>query len=416
MKKFRFKKMKIKSGSFNGFLRYIFSMSLSAAFLALILIALPLTEQVSSSVKYDLVNKKDLYWAKEYELELKVEETQYFDKDIERTKSIIQKRLRIAGVEESSISYEKEGETNIIRVFVQTSKSKYLVDPLVKSPYLVRIVTRKEDFDYADTEDVLAPYLEENYNQTAFTRKDFRNVHITKLKNSANEYSYFAIFKTWPWKTEWEQFLQEYGGLTVGISIDGFVSPIQIPADQSIFAASISATEKENADMIGILYNSGIIPLNYSTKSEKEIEPNIAQVDYIKLTQGILLAVVLIYAYLLLVEKTPNHILLKSGLATVLTVSAWIAYLKISETPVDIFLLAIHIVTIIALIRIITENTESRIIVTVLVALLASICSIFGGGYVRIFAYDLLTVMIIANIALSISIPYISNIRKSLKI
>ncbi len=416
MKKLKFKKIKIKQKSLNGLFRYLFLIIISAAILATVLIALPLTERLSSSVAYDLVNKKDLYWSKEYELQLETEDSKEIQKDIEKTKSIIQKRLRLFGVEESSISnYEQDG-IHSIRVSVQTSKSTDIVDTLIKSPFLLTIVTRKDDFNYEDQEDFLAPYLEENYNKTAFTRDEFRNIHITKLKNSSNEYSYFALFKTWPGKNEWEKFVQDNAGETVGTSIDGFVTPVQIPTDQSLFAASVSAQDKEQAYMINILYNSGVIPLNYNTTNEISKTPDIAQTNYIKLTEGILITVVLIYAYLLLVEKTPKETLIKSGLSTVITVSAWIAYLKITETHVDIFLLSILIITLIALIRIITENTESRIVVTVLIALIASICSLLGSGYVKIFAFDLLTLMIVANISLSFCVWYIANIRKSLKI
>jgi preprotein translocase subunit SecD len=416
MKKFKVKKIKIKEGSFRNFFRYILTMLFSAVLFALVLIALPLTEKLSNTVKYDLVNKNDLYWSKEYELELDTEDKGNVEDDIEKTKSIIQKRLREIGVERSSISNYTKDEKQYIRVTVQTSKSEELITPLINSPFLVTIVTRKDDFDYENTEDVIAPFLEENYIKTGFTREDFRNVHITKLKNSNNEYSYFALFKTWPGSNEWEEFLQEYAGQSVGVSIDGFVTQVQVPLDQQLFAASINASDRESAHSLELLFNSGVVPLNYSVTNETELEPNIAQLDYIKLTLGILIAIVAIYAYLLFVEKTPKDILLHSGFSTVITVSSWIAYLKISDTPVDFFLLAIHMITIVALIRIIAENTESRIVVTVLVAMVASICSIFGSGYVQTFAYDLLTLMILANISLSLTVIYLFNLRKTLKV
>lgn len=416
MKKFKIPKLKTKLPNFKGTINYLITVLISSAILGLVLISLPLTERVTSSATYDLVNKSNLYWSKEYTLELKTENAIKIDQDIDKTKSILQKRLRNFGVEESSIYSYQENDKWYIRVSVKTSKSKDLVETLIKSPYIVNIVTRKADVNYEDTENPLTPYLAENYDQTKFTITNFRNIYVTQLKNSANEYSYFALFKTWPWEKEWNTFLNDNVGQTVGVNIDGFVTPVQVTGTQDLFAVPVTVQEKEYARLISILYNSGGIPISYDNSSEKELDINNPEIDYIKLTEGILVAIIFIYIYLLFIEKTPKDILIRSGLATVLTVSGWIAYLKITETPTDIFLLAIEVISIIAIIRIITENVESRVIVTVLIALISSLCIILGFGYVRIFANDLLILMIVSNLSLSISTYYISNVRRSLKI
>lgn len=416
MKKFKLPKIKIKKFNTKGVFTYLISILISSIILALILIALPLSERVTSLASYDLTTKNRLYWAKEYTLQLTTENNPKIDQDIEKTKSILQKRLRTFGVEQSSIrSYEKEGE-HFLDVSVQTSKSKELVDALVKSPFIVNILTRKDDVNYEDTENPLIPYLAENYNTTEFTRETFRNVYVTQLKNSAGEYSYFALFKTWTWEKDWDTFLNDYSGQTVGVSIDGFVTPVQVSADQNIFAVSVSSAEKESADVTSILYNSGILPLSYSTVTEEETVVESPEIDYIKLTAGILVAILAIYIYLLFIEKTPKNILVRSGVSTVITVAGWIAYLKISNTPVDIFLLALEIITIVAIIRIITENVESRIFITILLVLISLGCIILGSGYVKIFTNDLLILMILSNLSLLLTTYYVSNVRKSLKI
>ena len=409
-------KIKLKKINLSSFFKYILSVLLSSLILALVLISLPLTERISSSTTYDLINKKDYYWSKQYTLQLDTTKSIRVENDIKDVESILQRRLRKVGVEESSLNLSKEGETNFLELTVQTSKDIDVVESLIKTPFIVNIVTRKADVDFENPEDVIAPYLLENYDATPFTRTSFRNVYVTQLKNSNNEYSYFALFKTWPWGNQWKTFLQENSGQTVGVALDEFVTPVQVPTDQSLFAVPVSSTEEKYAQAISILYNSGQMPISYTAVDEQEIAVDVAEIDYIKLTEGIFVAIVLIYLYLLIINKTPKDTLLLSGVSTVFTVSAWIAYLKISETPTDIFILALEVIIIVAMIRLITENIESRMIVTVLLALISSLSILMGSGYIKIFAYDLLILIILSNISLYISKYYLDNVRKSLKL
>ena len=409
-------KLKLKKINLSSFFKYILSVLISSLILALVLISLPLTERVTSSATYDLITKKDYYWSKEYKLQLDTSQSIRIESDIDKVKSILQKRLRKIGVEESSLNLSKEGDTNFLELTVQTSKDIDVVDSLIKTPFLVNIVTRKADVDFDNPEDVIAPYLLENYDLTPFTRSSFRNVYITQLKNSNNEYSYFALFKTWPWGNEWKTFLEDNAGQTVGVALDEFVTPVQIPTDQSLFAVPVSSTEEKYAQAISILYNSGQMPISYTAVDEKELNIDIAEIDYIKLTEGILVAVVLIYLYLLIINKTPKDTLLLSGISTVITISTWIAYLKISETPTDIFILALEVITVVAIIRLIAENLESKMIITVLLSLISSISILMGSGYIKIFAYDLLILIILSNISLYIGKYYLDNVRKSLKL
>ena len=412
MKKIKFKFKKIK---WKEIFNYFISVVISALILALVLISLPLTEKVSSSASYDLVNKNNMYWAKEYTLELDISQSSDIQKDITQLKSVLQKRLKQFDVEQSSITSYKENDKYYLKVNIQTSKEQELVEQLVKAPFIVTIVTRKDDVNYEDTENPLIPYLEENYNKTEFTRKDFRTIYITKLKNTSGEYSYFGIFKAWPLSSKWNEFLNKYIGQTVGVSIDGFVTPVQINEDK-IFAPSVSAIDEQYAKVTSILYNSGVSPMSYSTIKEEEKPLNIAEVDYIKLTEGILIAILFIYVYLLVVEKTRKSIILKSGVATVLTVSSWITYLKLSATPVDIFILALEVIVVAAIIRMIAENIDSRVHITLLLTFTSLLCILLGFGYVKIFANDLLILIILSNLSLLISTYYISKVRKSLKI
>ncbi len=412
MKKIRFKFNKI---NWKEIFNYFVSVVISASILALVLISLPLTEKVSSSASYDLVNKNNMYWSKEYILELNTSQSSNIQKDTANLKSVLQKRLRNFDVEQSSITSYQEDDKYYLKVEIQTSKEQELVEQLIKNPFIINIVTKKDDVNYEDTENPLIPYLEENYNKTEFTRKDFRTIYITKLKNTSGEYSYFGIFKAWPLSSKWNEFLNKYIGQTVGVSIDGFVTPVQINEDK-IFAPSVSAIDEQYAKVTSILYNSGVSPMSYSTIKEEEKPLNIAEVDYIKLTEGILIAILFIYVYLLVVEKTRKSIILKSGVATVLTVSSWITYLKLSATPVDIFILALEVIVVAAIIRMIAENIDSRVHITLLLTFTSLLCILLGFGYVKIFANDLLILIILSNLSLLISTYYISKVRKSLKV
>jgi len=416
MKRIKFKKIKFKKVNTKGFVNYLLSILISSVILALILISLPLTERVSSSATYDLINKSSMYWAQEYILKLDIQDQTDTKGKINKTKSILQSRLRKIGVEQSNISSYTQEEGEYIKISVQTTKEKELIDSVIKSPYIVNIVTRKNDVNYEDTENPLIPYLPENYNPTDFSGEDFRNVYVTKLKNSAGEYSYFALFKTWPWRSDWKKFLEEFSGQTVGVSIDGFVTPVQINAQDTTFAVSASTGEDKYAKVTDILYNSGNIPLSYSLEKEQEVVADIAEIDYIKLTEGILIAILFIYIYLLIIEKTPKDILLKSGLSSVLTVSGWITYLKVTGTPIDIFILAIEVIAIVVIIRLVTENIESRLNVTILLLVVAILGVLFGSGYVKMFTKDLILLLILSNLSLLICSFYITNVRKSLKI
>ncbi|NLZ24302.1 hypothetical protein GX888_00940 [Candidatus Dojkabacteria bacterium] len=416
MKRFKFPKIKIKKINTSYLFSYLFSLLITSLILALILISLPLTEKITSTVTYDLKNKNTLYWAKEYIIQLETEDDSDIEKDIIKAKNIFQKRLRKYSVERSQIIDYVEDDTYFLKISIQTSQSNEIVENLIKSPFIIRIVTRRDDVDYENEEDVLAPYLAENYNPTNFTRSSFRNIHVSKLKNSANEYSYFSLFKVWPGQSEWNNFLKENEDTIIGLDVDGFVTPVNIQKGQTLFASPVYTDDEEYAKAMNIMYSAGQMPLKYSVTEEIDIPVDLVEADYIKLTQGILLAILTIYLYLYWINKTSKDILLKSLLVSIITVSTWIAYLKISNTPVDIFLLAIEVVVVIALIRVIVQNKLVRIITTTLLTLLSSIYLLLGTTYVKIFAQDLLLLLILINISYILVDYYLVNVKKSLKL
>ena len=413
----RFPKIKIKKIDFKYVFNYIFVIILTSLIFVAILISLPLTERVSSQVTYDLKTKSELYWAKDYTLELDIWDRVDKEKILDRTTSTLYKRLSKYGVEKVDMYTFTQGEMEYINIHIQSSIPQEYVDELIRSPFIISIVTRNPDIDFEDPENPYAVYLVDNYLTTEFTRDSFRNIYITKLKNSANEYSYFALFKTWPWNSQWDTFLEDYQGQEVGVSVDGFVTPVQIPTTQPIvFALPISTEEKEEAKLINLLYNTDTILEPYTLIDEQQVPIENIEGDYIKILEGVLLATVVIYAYLLLIDKTSKRVLVLSALSTIITISLWVSYLKIMSLPTDIFLLTIEILAIIAILRITTENSESKIVVNVLLALIASLVAILGTGFAKIFASDLFVLLMLGIISQQIAWFYTTKVKNILKI
>lgn len=413
----RLPKIKIKRIDFKYVFNYLFVIILTSLILVAILISLPLTERVSSQVTYDLKTKSELYWAKDYTLQLDIWDRIDKEKILDRTTSTLYKRLSKYGVEKIDMYTFTQGEMEYINIHVQSSMPQEYVDELIRSPFIINIVTRNPDIDFEDPENPYAIYLQDNYLDTEFTRDSFRNIYVTKLKNSANEYSYFALFKTWPWNSQWKTFLEDYQGIEVGVSVDGFVTPVQIPTTQPIvFALPISTEEKEEAKLINLLYNTDTIPEPYTLIDEQQVPIEDIEGDYIKILEGVLLATIVIYAYLLLINKTSKKTLILSALSTVITISLWVSYLKIMSIPTDIFLLTIEILAMIAILRITTENSESKIVVNVLLALIASLVAILGTGFAKIFASDLFVLLMLGIISQQIAWFYTTKVKNILKI
>jgi len=393
-------KLNIKS-----LLNYILVILISSVFVATILIALPLTEKYLNNTPYNLNTKDSSYWSKEYILNIDSKE----QKDIQKTRDILFKRLKSFGVEQMSVTQKSEG----LVVTITTSKNKDLTEQLVKNRFSVEIVTRKDDVNYEDPENPYAYLLETNYNITDWNRDDFRNVYITKLQNSSGSESYFAIFKLWATKNaEFNKFLTQYEGQTIGVSTDGFVSPVQVPTGTNkLFAAPISTEDPQEINVINILYNSGNIPANISITSHKDMIPNIPQTNYVMVTILIFVGLLISYTYLLISKNTPKFILIKSFLATVLTISIYLTVLKLLQIPVDTFLLPVEAVLTMVLIRVISENKDSIVYIDIILFGVLAVLVFVGFGYISIVARNILLLLAISKITLLLSGWYIYKVR-----
>ncbi len=397
MRKIRIKTPTIKWGEF---LNYVFLILLSSLLLLNFLIALPLTEKITDVTAFDLNTVEDM-WGQEYMLQLESEDPA----DIRKTKSVLFKRLNDYGVEETSIFRDE----NILTVRVKTSKSQTYVNELVRNPYRYSIVTRKEEVDFEDEENQLAPYLAENYNETQFDSTTFRNIYVTQLPDSSGTDSYFGIAKPWLNKAgEFKKFLQEYEGEYIGVNIDGFVTPLYI-SDPSVFAITLNADD-QSVEAIDVLYNSKRIPTTYEVINQKIIEVNNFNIDYIEVTIALFISIIAIYLYVYFMNIYSRYEIVKSLSTTLLSLATFLTFLKLRFVPVHGFVLLIDAVLLILLTNIINHNPESRNNILVGSFTIAIIFYLLGIGYLKILGGDLIVVSLVSFLSVAIGNFYINKI------
>lgn len=397
MKKIRFKKLTI---NWTNFFNYIFLVSLSSVILLTFLIALPLTEKLTDIAAFDL-NIADTIWEKEYILNIESEDS----KDIQKTKNILFKRLNDYGVEEVSIS-EK---SNQLKITVKTTKGETYVDELIKNPYIYKIVSRKEDVDFEDTENPYAIYFADNYNETEFDSTSFRNIYITKLTTSSGDKSYFGIAKTWPSTTkDFKTFLQENESQYLGVDIDGFVTPVYI-SDPSVFAIPLTS-DGESLDIVKILYNDGSIPTSYEFADENLLETLNLDINYVEVTVALFISIILIYLYLYFMKKYSTDMVFRSLFTTLFSLAILLSSLKISSIPIQLSILIIDAVITIILTNSLQQNQESRNIITISSFFIGILFSILGVGYLRILGNQLVMISIISFLSVTIGNLYINKV------
>lgn len=403
-------KLKIKF-DIKPILNYIATILITALGITAVLIALPLTEKLSERTSFDLFVKDKYYWSSEYFLTLETTER----KEIEKTRDILFKRLNHFDVEKISIRNlgQKEEGSTTLHVVVNSTQDKQLVKQLITNKFNIQLMTKKEEVDFFNPEDEYAYLFETNYNPTGWDRSNFRNVHITQLRTVDDTYSYFAIFKPWPNKQgDFLKLLEENKGQYIGINIDGFVTPYLVPLEnQNIFAVPITSDDPLQVEAMSILYNSGIIPTNYSLESEKELSPQVISLDHIKISIGLMISFLLVYAYMLLFKKGELDIVKKSFLATVITISIYITVLKLFQIPIDTFLLPIIGILTALLIKITSANKDSIIYIETILVITLSLVILLSYGYMQPLATHLIGLIILSKLCLILSGWYLDKVK-----
>lgn len=404
-------KLKIKF-DIKPILNYLVIILLTSFAITTILVALPLTEHISERTSFDLLTKDNYYWSAEYILTLQTKER----KEIEETRDILFKRLEKFGVEKISIRNIEEDEqgNTVLKVVVNSTRDPELVRELITNRFDVRIVTKKEDVDFFNPEDEYAYLFAENYNPTEWDRSDFRNVHVTELRNTDKTYSNFAIFKPWPNKQgPFFDFLDSYKGEYIGVSVDGFVTPYLVPfEEQNIFAVPLNSDEESHVKAMSILYNSGAIPADITLESEEQLDPQIIRLDHIRVSIGLLISLILVYAYMFILKKADSETLKKSFLATILTISIYLTVLKLFSIPVDTFLLPIAGILTALLIKTISANKDSVMYIEIVLITVLMIIMFLSYGYMNILARHLLFLIVLSKLCLVVSGWYLDKVRR----
>mgnify|MGYP000898983708 CR=1 FL=1 len=399
-------------------LKYTSLILLSVLFITTLLIALPLTEKLSNKVSFNLNSKDSKYWSKEYTLQLNSKEK----KDVNKTKEIIYRRLNRFGVERVAIrSEEGQEDTSLLKVTVNTSKEEELVKQLISTRHYYKIVTRKDDVNFEDEQNPYVVVFGENYNPTDFDWNMFRNVHIprSKLKSGDGQYRYFAIFKQKQSKDkQFRDFLKENQLKIVGMQIDFFVTPFQTPdftegmaATPSVTIPLYTETEKET-EAVRILYTAGKIPVEYSLLEEKELDSNMVKLEYVKISLAFGIALITTYIYLLIFKHANKDILIKSLLTTILTITFYLSYLKLSHIPVDTFILAVQFIITSIFVLAIVANRDSEILLVIGGVAMFGVVALLGTGFLALFGQGMIALIAFSKLTHLLSKWYIDNIRK----
>ncbi len=406
--------MKIKF-NVKPLLSYISLAIISAILVAAILIALPLTEKISDEINFNLVTKDSSFWSKEYILALQTSDV----KQVQETREVLYRRLRSFSVERESVYVVPSDEEGIskLKVVISSAKDQKLVEELIKNRFQYKIMTKKPDVDFENSEDQYAYMMEENYDPTDWDYQDFRDIYLTKLKTNSGTYSYFALYKLWPNKEkEFVNFLSQYKGQMIGVSIDGYISPYQVPEDVDqgafLFALPVYTENKDEAEVISILYNSGNIPVEFTVQEETDLPSPIASIDYLKISVALIIALVTAYIYILIFKQSTPKKLTRSFLATVITISVYITILKIQHIPVYTLLLALECIMASIAIYMFEENRESRKFTLCILLAFLLVIVFLGTGLMSEFAKEMICILLLSALSLQISQRYIDKVRK----
>lgn len=386
-------------------LNYILIIIVTSLFLATLFVALPLTEKYVSKVNYNLTLKNGTYWSEEYVISAKDTSVQSLDE----INNIFFKRLKGFGVEEVSASIID----NKIHMIITSSKDKSLVKELLANRFSAEIVTRKADVNFDDSSDQYAYIYAKNYDATEWDRSDFRNVYITKLKTNSGEKSYFAIFKLWPNKVEaFNAFLKKYNGQYIGVNLDGFVTPYSVDTTQQVFAIPISTEDAQQIKVMSLLYNSGLINTDCTIESETEIPLDSPAIDYIGIAIAIAASIIIMYIYLVISKSIEKQRAAKALIATILSASLYIAFLKIFNVPVDLNYLAIEMILLVVTTYVLSENKDSHFYIELFLLILLASTIFLASGALSQLAQNVLLLAALSKICLIISGWYLNKIKK----
>lgn len=321
-------------------------------------------------------------------------------------------------------SEEDEYDSKFLRIVVQSSQDQQEVESLISTRYFIRILDPKDDIDFNSAENQLAAYLPENYNRTDFTRRDFRNIAVKELPTTGNGTSFFAIFKPWFFTSgDFNDFMSERAGQQIGIAIDDFVSPYTVPAlfgqnpaatgQRPEFAPSIAQTE-EQAEVADILFNSGVIPVEMELAESEVLTADKTEIDYEEVLVAFLISVLILAGFTIYRDSSSVDTSIKYALVASYTIVTWMAFLKLTATPVDLEILLLTGVTLFATLKIYYFNYSENNIIEIITLGLIGLAALSLGGYALYFAQMLFIVLASAVVFGYLVNFYVDNMKKFL--
>jgi len=412
---------------------YTFMLGVTIVFATVAFIALPKTEKLLPNVTFDLIEKD--YISKSYILELRIQkkDEDQIDSKINQTTRILSKRLYKAGAQQVSITgYHHISVTpdddnyfyRYIQVRVKASISEESLDQLVGARNYLRFYTAKEDIDFEDEENPYAKYMIDNYEPTKFTRDSFRNVYLTEADDGNGGIVYSAIFKSYPFNKNFENFISDNAGKKVGFGIDKFVTPIDLPFEynkayrkavrQNQFIFSINLTgDKSTADLYSLLFNSGVIPLEYLVSKQSIINTPIVNISHLYLALTYFVIVIALALFNIFVIKKEKSKVTINVFSLLMTFALYITYLKSLLIPIDLSLLYVTSILflLVAYINTLKSYDNNDYLITLLILF---ITWIFSFGIIKELSLSLLTLLTLYITVKELIRLYFINMKKFL--
>jgi len=299
----------------------IFLTFFTAVLLSLLAVSLPYTERYIENVNYD-IDKADNYWKNTYILEAADENQELSQENLQKVKSIIERRFRKFKVENWNINIKD----STLAVTVQSNKDPFHITSLISSHNQVSLATAKPEVDFNSPENQIARYLPENYDDTKINRDFFRTVAVKPLPTQAGEQSYFTLFKPLPWNArEFKDFLQANYQKQIGIKIDETVFPYTISDNQNDPIALGLTPDTAEAQVYRVIFNSGTYPVKLTLKDTIEEISQTVEFDYFTVILSFIFATVLssIILYFLGRSTTPVRLALSNFVSIGFVMCLW---------------------------------------------------------------------------------------------
>ena len=387
---------------------------LTAIFITIFFISIPFTENYIAQYTYNLSLKSQLYSYERFKIEL--EDKGQSDNYI----SIVKSRLTQAEIERFNIE-KKDDES--IEVMTWSTKDQYMIQSLLSTDGSVAFMTLKEGIDLNDENNIIAAYIEDSYDKTGINRDYFRRIIVRQSPTSQGGLAYFLVFKpTIDKQDEIEAFITNNQGKQIGINIFGYVTPYQVNGPDLV--VGVGSDEKDKL-LSSAIFNTKPIGTKITTTSE-ETQSNVQPYgffefinnNYSNLTAVFALLTVFAAIFLGVLNKKKYRVSLIMLFSTILTLSIWLAYLKITNSAVDLFTIIVCGVVIIInnFASSLIKSIDARVIkllaiiaITILAPLLVPLF-ITGVGFVDIIANKLIWVILLSEVILELFKLYLQNL------